>query len=94
MNAETPAPKKRNLLLVLVAGAFALAAVLAAALLVNISEKKMEAKNPVVRVVEITDDKFYFQVISRAGKTVDSGELDRPPDPEKPKEAETTAATP
>jgi len=45
-------------------------------------------------LVEITDDKFYFQVISRAGKTVDSGELDRPPDPEKPKEAETTAATP
>jgi nitrite reductase (cytochrome c-552) len=56
MNAETPAPKNRNLLLVLIAGVFALAAVLAAALLVNISEKKMEAKNPVVRVVEITDD--------------------------------------
>jgi nitrite reductase (cytochrome c-552) len=41
---------------VLVAGAFALAAVLAAALLVNISERKQEAKNPVVRVVEITDE--------------------------------------
>ena len=56
MNTETPAPKHRTLLLVLVAGAFGLAAVLAAALLVSISEKKMEAKNPVVRVVEITDD--------------------------------------
>jgi nitrite reductase (cytochrome c-552) len=56
MNAEKPVPKNRNLLLVLVAGAFALAAVLAGALLVNISEKKMEAKNPVLRVVEITDD--------------------------------------
>jgi nitrite reductase (cytochrome c-552) len=57
MNAETqaPAPKKRGLL-ILVAVAFGLAAVLAAALLVNIAEKKQEAKNPVVRVVEITDD--------------------------------------
>jgi nitrite reductase (cytochrome c-552) len=51
-----PATRKRPLLLVLVAGAFALAAVLAAALLVNISERKQEAKNPVVRVVEITDE--------------------------------------
>jgi predicted phosphodiesterase len=45
-------------------------------------------------LVEIKDDKLYFQVISRAGETVDSGQLDRPADPEKPKEAETTAATP
>ena len=51
-----PASRKRPFLLVLVAGAFALAAVLAAALLVNISERKQEAKNPVVRVVEITDE--------------------------------------
>ena len=55
MTPET-APKKRGLLLGLVAGAFALAAVLAAALLVNIAEKKSEAKNPTVRVVELTDD--------------------------------------
>jgi nitrite reductase (cytochrome c-552) len=56
MTAENPAPRKRTLLVVLVAGAFALAAVLAAALLVSIAEKKQEAKNPVVRVVELTDD--------------------------------------
>jgi predicted phosphodiesterase len=45
-------------------------------------------------LVEIKDEKFYFQVISRTGETVDAGELDRLPDPEKPKEPETTAATP
>jgi nitrite reductase (cytochrome c-552) len=56
MTEETRAPKKRNLLLALVAGAFAIAALLAAALLVNIAEKKQQARNPVVRVVEITDD--------------------------------------
>ncbi len=56
MNPETPAPKKKNLLLVLVAGAFALAAILAAALLVNIAEKKQEARNPNVRVVALSDD--------------------------------------
>ena len=55
MTPET-APKKRGLLLGLVAGAFALAAVLAASLLVNVAEKKSEAKNPTVRVVELTDD--------------------------------------
>jgi nitrite reductase (cytochrome c-552) len=55
MTAETP-QKKRTLLVALVAGAFALAAVLAAALLVSIAEKKQEAKNPVVRVVQLTDD--------------------------------------
>jgi nitrite reductase (cytochrome c-552) len=56
MTPENPAKKRPVVLLVLLAGAFALAAVLAAALLVNISEKKMEAKNPVVRVVELTDE--------------------------------------
>jgi nitrite reductase (cytochrome c-552) len=56
MTSETPAPKKKNLLLALVAGAFALAAILVAALLVNIAEKKQQAKNPTVRVVELTDD--------------------------------------
>ena len=58
MNAENqaPAPKKRGRLLILVAGAFGLAALLAAFLLVDIAEKKQEAKNPVVRVVELTDD--------------------------------------
>jgi nitrite reductase (cytochrome c-552) len=56
MTAENPAPRKRTLVVALVAGAFALAAVLAAALLVNIAQRKQEAKNPVVRVVELTDD--------------------------------------
>jgi nitrite reductase (cytochrome c-552) len=56
MTAESPAPQKRTWMIGLVAGAFALAAVLAAALLVSIAQKKQEAKNPVVRVVEITDD--------------------------------------
>ena len=55
MTPET-APKKRGLLLGLVAGAVALAAVLAAALLGSVAEKKSEAKNPTVRVVELTDD--------------------------------------
>jgi nitrite reductase (cytochrome c-552) len=56
MTAETPAPKQKRFLLAVVAGVFALAAVLAAALLVNVAEKKQQAKNPVVRVVELTDD--------------------------------------
>ena len=47
MSAENPAPqKKRGLLIALVAGAFALGALGAAALLVNIAERKQEAKNP------------------------------------------------
>jgi len=50
------APKKRGVLIVLVAGAFAVAAVGVGALLANIAEKKTEAKNPVLRVVELTDD--------------------------------------
>jgi nitrite reductase (cytochrome c-552) len=53
---ESPAPKKKNLLLVLVAGAFALAAVLAAALLVSVAQRREQARTPVVRVVEITDE--------------------------------------
>ena len=57
MPVENPTPaKRRPLLLALVAGVFALAAVLAAFLLVDIAQKKAESKNPVVRVVEITDD--------------------------------------
>jgi nitrite reductase (cytochrome c-552) len=57
MTAQNAAPKtRRNLLIALVAGVFALAAVLAATLLVNIAEKKQQAKNPSVRVVAITDE--------------------------------------
>ena len=47
MSVENPAPRKKNgLLIALVAGAFALGALGAAALLVNIAERKQEAKNP------------------------------------------------
>jgi nitrite reductase (cytochrome c-552) len=57
MSAENQTvPKKRGLLLALVVAAFALAAVGAAALLVNISERKQEAKNAYVRLVEVTED--------------------------------------
>ncbi|HYN41348.1 MAG TPA: ammonia-forming cytochrome c nitrite reductase subunit c552, partial [Thermoanaerobaculia bacterium] len=57
MSAENPAPlKKRGLFIALVAGAFALGALGAAALLVNIAERKQEAKNPYVRLVDVTED--------------------------------------
>jgi nitrite reductase (cytochrome c-552) len=56
MSDESPTPKSRNLLLALVAGAFALAAILAAALLVNIAERKQEAKQAWVKVVDVTED--------------------------------------
>jgi len=52
MSAEN---KKRGLLIALVAGVFTLLAIAAAALLVNISEKKSEAKNAFVRLVEVTE---------------------------------------
>jgi nitrite reductase (cytochrome c-552) len=57
MSAENPSqPRKRGLLLALLAAAFALGAVGAAALLVNIAEKKQEAKNAYVKLVEVTED--------------------------------------
>lgn len=57
MSRENPAPqKKRGLLIALVAGAFALGALGAAALLVNIAERKQEAKNTYVRLVDVTED--------------------------------------
>ena len=52
-NAE-PGKKKSGLLIALVAGAFALGALGAAALLVNIAEKKQEAKNATVRLADVT----------------------------------------
>ncbi|MBK9064402.1 MAG: ammonia-forming cytochrome c nitrite reductase subunit c552 [Acidobacteria bacterium] len=54
-NAE-PGKKKSGLLIALVAGAFALGALGAAALLVNIAEKKQEAKNSTVRLAEVTEN--------------------------------------
>ncbi len=57
MSSENKAPqKRRGLLIALIAGAFALGALGAAALLVNIAERKQEAKNSYVRVVNVTDD--------------------------------------
>src|ERR1035437_1030014 len=57
MSAENQAPqKKRGLLIAVVAGAFALGALGAAALLVNIAERKQEAKNSYVKLVEVTEN--------------------------------------
>ena len=57
MSPENPEPrKKRGLLVALVAGAFALGAIGAAALLVNIAERKQEGKNTYVRLVDVTED--------------------------------------
>jgi nitrite reductase (cytochrome c-552) len=59
MSAQSqPAQKKSNrgLLVALVTGVFALVAVGVAALLVNISERKTEARHAYVRVVEVTEN--------------------------------------
>jgi nitrite reductase (cytochrome c-552) len=56
---KTPRPAGRRRIIVLLAGAAlagALAAALVALLLVNIMERKEEARNPFFRVVELTDD--------------------------------------
>jgi len=53
--SEPQPQKKRGLLIALVVGAFALAAVGAAALLVNIAERKEAAKHQYVKVVEVTE---------------------------------------
>ncbi|HYG68723.1 MAG TPA: ammonia-forming cytochrome c nitrite reductase subunit c552 [Anaeromyxobacteraceae bacterium] len=55
MSPETQ-PRKTRALPWIVAGAFALVAIAAAALLVNIAQRKQEGQNPTVRVVQITDD--------------------------------------
>ncbi|MEO8585769.1 MAG: ammonia-forming cytochrome c nitrite reductase subunit c552 [Acidobacteriota bacterium] len=57
MSASNPAPeKKRGLLVALVAGVFLLVALVAAALLVNIAERKQEAKNSTVRLADVTEN--------------------------------------
>jgi len=55
MSADSQ-PKKRGLLIALLAGIFALVAVGVAALLVNIAERKSEAKNAFVKLVEVGED--------------------------------------
>ncbi len=56
MSAENQPKSQRRLLVALVAGVFALVAVAVAALLINIFERKQEAKNPFLKMVEVTDD--------------------------------------
>ena len=51
-----PARQKRGLLLAIVAGAFALGAVGGAVLLLNIAEKKQEARNRYVKLVPVTEN--------------------------------------
>ena len=52
---DTPARRRRRLFLAIV-GAAVLVTVVAIALLMNIFERKQEARNPFYRVVELTDD--------------------------------------
>jgi nitrite reductase (cytochrome c-552) len=56
MTAENQPQKKSGLLIALVAGVFALVAIGAAALLVNIAERKQEAKFSFVKVAEVTEN--------------------------------------
>jgi nitrite reductase (cytochrome c-552) len=55
MSTENQPQKKRGLLIALVAGVFALVALGAAALLVNIAERKQEARSSYVKLVELTE---------------------------------------
>lgn len=56
MTAEATPRRNRGLLIALVAGVFALVAVAAAALLVNISERRSEARHAFVKVVDVTEN--------------------------------------
>ena len=56
MSADNQPQSKRGLLIALVAGVFALVAVGVAALLVNIAERKQEAKHAFVKLVEVTEN--------------------------------------
>ncbi len=56
MSADPQPNRNRGLLVALVIGTFALVAVGAAALLVNISEKKSEARHAYVKVVEVNEN--------------------------------------
>ncbi|HTN53512.1 MAG TPA: ammonia-forming cytochrome c nitrite reductase subunit c552 [Anaeromyxobacter sp.] len=56
MSAESQPQTKRGLLIALVAGVFALVAVGVAALLVNIAERKQEAKHAYVKLVEVGEN--------------------------------------
>jgi nitrite reductase (cytochrome c-552) len=56
MSADTQPRPNRGLLIALVAGVFALVALGVAALLVNIAERKEQARHTFVKVVDVTDD--------------------------------------
>src|SRR5947207_15578420 len=51
-----PVSARRRRLFYLIVGAAVLATIVGVALLMNILERKQEAKNPFYRVVELTDD--------------------------------------
>jgi nitrite reductase (cytochrome c-552) len=53
---KTPNRKRRSLRFVILVGSITLATVFGLALLVNIFQRKQEARNPFFRVVELTDD--------------------------------------
>src|SRR5690242_17736609 len=56
MSVDNQPQNRRRLLVALVAGVFALVAVGVAALLVNIAERKEQAKHAYVKVVEVTEN--------------------------------------
>ena len=56
MSNETQPRNRRGLLTALVVGVFALVAVGVAALLVNVAERKQEAKHAFVKLVEVTEN--------------------------------------
>ena len=56
MSAENAKPRRKRGLLIAVTAAFALGALAAAALLVNITQRKQEAKQPYVRLTEVTEN--------------------------------------
>ena len=55
IDTEASMRRRRRVALIIAAGA-ALATIVAVALLMNIFERKQEARNPFYRVVELTDD--------------------------------------
>ena len=67
MSAENQPQNKRGLLIALVAGVFALVAVGAAALLVNIAERKQEAKHAFVTpaVLNVLVEKFGLKGVTK-----------------------------
>ena len=70
MSAENQPQKMRGLLIALVAGVFALVAVGAAALLVNIAERKQEARHTFVRHVEVGEGSWIGALTLNDGSRI------------------------